>query len=56
MIRLRRHPKKDIEKALASARKAGWTVIPTASEHRWGELRCPSAGVEVSDSHRVDAA
>ena len=42
MIRLRRHPKKDIEKALAIARKAGWTVIPKTSGHNWGVMYCPA--------------
>jgi hypothetical protein len=44
MIRLRRHPKKDIEKALAVARKAGWTVIPKSSGHNWGVAYCPATG------------
>ena len=44
MIRLRRHPKKDIEKALAIARKAGWTVIPKSSGHSWGVMYCPATG------------
>jgi len=44
MIRLRRHPKKDIEKALAVARKAGWTVIPKSSGHSWGVMYCAATG------------
>jgi len=39
----RRHPKKDVEQALADATEAGWTVVATASGHRWGVLRCGEA-------------
>ena len=46
-----RHPKKDVEAALADAEEAGWTVTPTSSGHRWGVLRCGEAsrlGCQVS--------
>ena len=35
-----RHPKKDVEAALAWAEAAGWHVTPTPSGHRWGVMRC----------------
>ncbi|MYN65608.1 MAG: hypothetical protein F4X11_11350 [Acidobacteria bacterium] len=35
-----RHPKKEVEGALADAEAAGWTVTPTSSGHRWGVVRC----------------
>jgi len=35
-----RHPRKEIEDALAEAEAAGWTVAQTASGHRWGVMRC----------------
>ena len=39
-MRRARHPKKDVEAALAEAEAAGWRVTPTASGHRWGLMRC----------------
>lgn len=50
MARLR-HPKKEVEEALADAEAAGWTVMPTATGHRWGYMRCCEAsrsGCEAS--------
>ena len=38
-----KHPKKDVESALVDAETAGWTVIATASGHRWGVMRCGEA-------------
>ncbi len=37
----RRHPKKEVEEVLRYAEQHGWTVVPTASGHRWGYMRCP---------------
>jgi len=42
----RRHPKKDVEAALKEAEAAGWEVIPTASGHRWGVMRCSETSRE----------
>lgn len=39
-----RHPKKDVEVALAYAEKAGWDVVSRSSGHRWGVARCGQAG------------
>ena len=39
-----RHPKKDVEEALQFAEQHGWTVVPTAKGHRWGEMRCAYEG------------
>lgn len=39
-----RHPKKDVEQALRFAEEYGWTVTPTASGHRWGEMVCTDDG------------
>lgn len=39
-----RHPKKDVEQALRFAEEHGWTVTPTASGHRWGEMVCAHEG------------
>jgi hypothetical protein len=39
-----RHPKKDVEQALRFAEDNGWTVVPTASGHRWGEMKCLHEG------------
>lgn len=36
----RRHPKKDVEKALQLAEAAGWEVIPKRSGHWWGIAQC----------------
>lgn len=44
MVTRARHPKKDIEKALRVAEEHGWTVMPTASGHRWGEMVCSHHG------------
>lgn len=41
-----RHPKKDVENALRWAADHGWTVVPTASGHRWGEMVCAHTGPE----------
>lgn len=35
-----RHSKKDIEKAIVRAERAGWTVTPTSAGHRWGKAEC----------------
>jgi len=35
-----RHPKKDVEAALRFAEANGWTVMSTASGHRWGKAEC----------------
>ena len=35
-----RHPKKDVEAALAEAEAAGWRITPTSSGHRWGIMDC----------------
>ena len=47
-----RHPRKDVETALAWAEAAGWRVTPTSSGHRWGVMRCGSpegqAGCQAS--------
>jgi len=46
-----RHPKEDVDAALAAAEEAGWTVIPTSSGHRWGVMRCGEAsrsGCQIS--------
>lgn len=46
-----RHPKKEVEAAVAVAEEAGWTVTPTSSGHRWGVMRCSEAsrsGCQVS--------
>ena len=46
-----RHPKKEVEDALADAEAAGWTVTPTSSGHRWGVMRCAESsrsGCQVS--------
>ena len=46
-----RHPKKDVETALAQAEAAGWCVTPTSSGHRWGVMRCRKgdrSGCQVS--------
>lgn len=39
-----RHPKKEVEAALAELEDAGWAVVPTASGHRWGVARCAESG------------
>jgi hypothetical protein len=39
-----RHPKKDVQRALRFAEDHGWTVTPTASGHRWGEMVCGHQG------------
>lgn len=36
----KRHPKKEIEKAVDYAETCGWTVV-LASGHAWGKLMCP---------------
>ena len=36
-----RHPKKEVEDALQYAEAHAWTVIDTASGHRWGVATCP---------------
>ncbi|MDE0179113.1 MAG: hypothetical protein OXP36_11005 [Gammaproteobacteria bacterium] len=38
-----RHPRKEVEKALADAESAGWTVISTSAGHRWGYMLCSEA-------------
>ena len=46
-----RHPKKEVEAALAELEDAGWTVAPNASGHRWGVARCAESsrsGCQVS--------
>jgi len=46
-----RDSKKEVEDALTEAERAGWTVIPTSSGHRWGVMRCGEAsrsGCQVS--------
>jgi hypothetical protein len=46
-----RHPKKDVEAALAELEDAGWTVTSTASGHRWGVARCAESsrsGCQIS--------
>ena len=46
-----RHPKKDVEIALAEVEAAGWTVTPKSSGHRWGVMKCGEAsrsGCQVS--------
>lgn len=35
-----RHPKKEVEAALAAAETDGFLVAPTKSGHRWGYVRC----------------
>ena len=35
-----RHPRKEIEDAIAEAEAAGWQVRQTASGHRWGVMLC----------------
>lgn len=42
-----RHPKKDVEQALRFAEERGWVVRPTASGHRWGEMRCGQEGADA---------
>jgi hypothetical protein len=47
----RRHPKKDVEEALAEAENSGWRVESASSGHRWGVMRCSelsSEGCQVS--------
>lgn len=47
----RRHPKKDVEDALAEAEESGWRVESTRKGHRWGVTRCPEQsrdGCQVS--------
>ncbi len=47
----RRHPKPPVERALAAAESAGWSVEPTGAGHRWGVMRCAEAsraGCQVS--------
>ncbi|MBC8194444.1 MAG: hypothetical protein H8E69_01600 [Actinobacteria bacterium] len=39
-----RHPKKDVEGALADAEEAGWAVTPTGAGHRWGVMLCGETG------------
>ena len=39
-----RHPKKDVEAALADAEAAGWRITPTSSGHRWGVMDCGEDG------------
>lgn len=39
-----RHPKKDVEAALALAEAAGWRVMPSSSGHRWGVMYCGAEG------------
>jgi hypothetical protein len=36
----RRHPKKDVEKALQYAESNGWEVIEVHRSHRWGYTVC----------------
>lgn len=46
-----RHPKKEVEKALAQMEKAGWEVAMASSGHRWGVAKCGEAsraGCQVS--------
>jgi hypothetical protein len=44
----RRHPDKDIRKAIAYAQQAGWTAEHAKGKsHRWGTLSCGS-GCEVA--------
>ena len=46
-----KHPKKEIVGALRNAERAGWTVTPTSSGHRWGVMRSGEAsrsGCQVS--------
>ena len=45
-----RHPKKEVEEALADAETAGWTIA-VADGHRWGVMKCSEpgrAGCQVS--------
>ena len=35
-----KHPKQGVKSALVAAEKAGWTVMPVSSGHRWGVMRC----------------
>lgn len=42
----RRHPKKDVEGALAEAEESGWRIEPTSSGYRWGVMRCPEESRE----------
>ena len=35
----RRHPKKDVEKALQYAEQRGWQVV-LGGAHHWGVIRC----------------
>jgi hypothetical protein len=44
----RRHPKKDLEYALAVAEAAGWAVEEIHRGHRWGVVRCPSGEHQVA--------
>lgn len=38
-----RHPKKEIEAAVAYAESKGWTLVSAGkSAHAWGILRCPA--------------
>jgi hypothetical protein len=39
----RRHPKKQVEKALVYAEEYGWMVTTSSGRaaHAWGMLRCP---------------
>ena len=40
-----RHPKKEIEEAVAYAEAKNWTwVKPGKSSHAWGRLKCPKNG------------
>lgn len=36
----KKHPDKEVEKALQYAESAGWTIIEGGG-HAWGKLRCP---------------
>jgi hypothetical protein len=44
MGKRKRHPKKDVEKALQLAEEKGWTVTETSSRrgHSWGRIVCPT--------------
>lgn len=42
-----RHPKKDIEKALATVEESGWTIT-LRSGHAWGVMKCAGGCCQVS--------
>lgn len=42
MKRRKRHPKKEVEKALRFAEAHGWIVRQKKSGHAWGAMRCGS--------------